>query len=241
VAAPFVLHGTDSQRAIVQAALARCTYPFRSLVPGLQAQKSKTTIPVEWADLSRYAAIVAESKASGGHAHVHEYGDTGHPIEARERVLGLAWYSGRISLDLTLEQEPELAGEVLLSEGAHMIDFFAMSDTQRDLIYAAFHGGEMTEHGHGWWDEGTYREWVGEALMGGVVRAYSDYPVTIPFVHPPTDEAVAGIRRAMTPYYGLTSSAVVHDQHRGIPAQEWFTSVADFTAQGRRPCRVCKP
>jgi hypothetical protein len=86
-----------------------------------------------------------------------------------------------------------------------------------------------------------YRNMVGEALMGAFVRAYSDIPVTIPFTHLPTDEAVAGIRRALTPYYGLSSSAVVHDQHRGIAAQVWFTSVADFTAQGRRPCRVCKP
>jgi hypothetical protein len=163
MAAPFVLHGTDSQRAIAHAALARCTYPFRDLVAGLQAQKSKTTIPVEWADLSRYAAVVAEAKASGGHAHVHEYGDTGHPIEARERVLGLFWFSGRISLDLSLEGDPELAAEVMLSEVAHAVDMFSMTPDQRRLIWAAFHPGEQTaEHDaeHGWFNT-PFSQWKG--------------------------------------------------------------------------------
>jgi len=127
----FELAGTPAQNAVAQAALARCTFPFDVL--------SVDRIPVEWADLSRYAATVAEGKASGGHAHVHENGDTGHPVEARERVLGLAWYSGRVTLDTSLETDPTLAGEVLLSEGAHMLDFFWMTDRRRMVIYNALH------------------------------------------------------------------------------------------------------
>jgi len=240
------LVGTPPQNAVAQAALDRCTLPFYVL--------SIDRIPVEWADLSRYAATVAEGKASGGHAHIHEDGDTGHPIEARERVLGLAWYSGRVTLDTSLEADPTLAGEVLLSEGAHQIDFWWMTDRHRMVIYNALHPDaedlpldtnvedgvpiDPNDPDEGWFDVGDYRSWLGEQWMALFVAAYSDLPVTIPFDRPPTDEAVQQVRAAFTPYFrSSTRSGVYHDSHAGLAVAARYTDPPPLL----RPCRTCKP
>jgi hypothetical protein len=239
----FELVGTPPQNAVAGGALARCTFPFDVL--------TIDRIPVEWADLSRYTATVAEGKASGGHAHVHEGGDTGHPIEVRERVLGLAWYSGRVTLDASLEHDPTLAGEVLLSEAAHMADFYWMTDRHRMVIWNALHpeaedlpldtnveDGVPLGGGEGWFDVGDYRSWLGEQWMGLFVRAYSDFPVTIPFDRPPTDEAVAQVRAAFTPYFRTsTRSGVYHDTHAGLPVAARYAD----PPTALRSCGVCKP
>lgn len=205
------LEGSETQNKIIRQALCRCTFPFDVLLPGLQVGVNRDTIPVEWADLSRESALLAEAKKTGGHLHIHEAGDIGHPIEARDQVLGLAWYSGKVTLDFTVEPEPDLAGEVFLSEGAHMIDFFWMADWHRAAIWNALHpdqqdidpataieDGVDLGHGHGWFDMAGYYSWVGEAWMGLFVRAYTDWPVTIGGFsdHPATDEAAAQIREA---------------------------------------------
>jgi hypothetical protein len=251
----FQLLGTAQQNAIIQDTLDRCTFPFVKLQPGLMASAGRDYIPVDWQDLSRYAAALEAQKAKNGHGHIHEEGDTADPVEFRERVLGLAWYSGRVTLEATLVSDPVLAAEVFLSEGAHMVDFFFMTDEHRRAIFNAFHGSEADapEHGHGWFDVGGYRSWAGEAFMGAFVKAYSDFPVTIPFDHPPTDYAVQRIRQILTPelfpvpekpsndVYGTRRGKVFHDSHKGVPVEvEWPTAEA-AVADGRRPCKTCKP
>lgn len=239
----WALQGSDDQREIAGSALERCTFPFGSIGGDDRA------IPVEWQDLSRYASTTAEKSLERGHEHIHENGDIGHPIEARNQVLGLAWYSGRVTLDRSLILDPELAGEVLLSEGAHMLDFFWFEDAQRIAVWNALHpdaedlpldspveDGVILGGSEGWFDVGPYRSWVGEAWMGLFTRAYSDFDVTIPFDRPPTDEAVSHLRKSLTPYF-TTTSGVVHDQHRGLtPVQHLLEIPTDA-----RRCKICKP
>lgn len=265
------LYGTENQQRLVREALAACDFPFDALVPGLKSQVGRDYIPVEWADLSRYTAQFKEAKAAGGHNHVHddEWG-VGHPIErevdGRRQVLGLAWYSGKVTLDYTLERYPDLAKEVFLAEGAHMVDFFYMTDDQRVAVWNAFHldhedlsfGTDVEDgvdlgHGHGWFDVGGYYSWVGEAFMGGFIKAYApSIPVTIEFDHPATDEAGREIRKALTPqlvpdgpvvdtdatpYFVGKNRSIYHDSHKNIAPVEYFAT----PPPDARACKVCKP
>lgn len=242
------LQGTESQRRVAAAGLARCSFPWESLREGL-AKVGRSAIPVEWADLSRYASALA----AGKHHHVHEGEDVGHPIEARGRVLGLAWYSGKVSLDLSLEHSPPLAHEVLLAEGAHMVDFFRMTPRDREQLYLILHEGDATPHDHGWFEETgnhDYWSWVGEAWMAMFCLAYSDVTPTLTgFVHQARPEMVPAVRALLTPnpeakaepYFAMVRSSVFHDDHRKVAREIEFSTYQDALASGRRPCGVCKP
>lgn len=236
------LNGSTHQNALVAEALDRCTFPFSEVA-------TNKVIPVEWQDLSRYAATLEEQALEGGHNHIHEDGDTGHPIEARHRVLGLAWYSGKVTLDESLIHDPILAMEVFLSEGAHMLDFFWMEDRERMVVWNALHpdtedlpldtnveDGTIIGGTEGWFDVGPYRSWVGEAWMGLFTKAYSDIPVSIPFNRPPHDEAISYVRANLTPYFE-TRSGIVHDQHKRQKPVAWHVTIPS----GARRCKVCDP
>jgi hypothetical protein len=232
----YVLQGSPAQQALVQQALDRCDFPWELLRLRLQATTGRSTIPVEWADLSRWAQ--AEGDAVGHQPGVH-------PLAPRGRTLGLAWYSGKVSLDLSLEAEPELAGEVFLAEAAHMTDFFWMSDAQRAAVYAVFHGGQTAEHGHGWFDVGGYRDWVGEAYMGGFIQAFSDYPVTIAFTHAAPEAIGPQVRQVLGLHlvHGCRVSRLFHRlAHRPcrLPSIRYPHRNAAL-AVGRRPCPKCNP
>ncbi len=197
----FALSGTPTQNAIVQAALDACDFPFDRLAAGLQAQTGRTTIPVEWADLSSYGARGVRAAGEHDHEHDDEWG-TGHPVsdpEARAQVLGLAWTNGRVQLEAGLEQNARLAQEVFLSEGAHMVDFFYMTDADRQGITDALHGGPAAEHGHGWFDVGPYETWAGEAFMGQFIASFApSVGVTLTqFVHRPSAESSAAVRKLL--------------------------------------------
>lgn len=252
---------TPLEQDITARALRRCTFDFERLRPGLQAAVGRDHIPVEWADLSRFSQLhvlvyVNEGAETGerpvdlGHFDVEEDGDHGHGILWRGRALGLAWYSGRVSIEKTLADEPELAGEVFLSEAAHMVDFFLMTPEQRARVFALFHGDDPTPHDHGWFEETgnhDYWSWVGESFMGGFVRAFSDFAVTLTgFNHAVTDQVARGIRDVLSPaptvpVFGTKGSAVYHDEHRGVRQIMWWPAPAAAIAEGRRPCGVCKP
>lgn len=243
------LRGTDTQNAIIQTALSRCTFPFELLLSGLQAQQGKSTIPVEWADLSVYGI---RSFASVGHDHVFDnFGDEAHPLEWRGKVLGLAWYSGKISMDISLEDNHELAHEVFLSEVAHMVDFFYMTDDKRDAIYQVYHGNSEV-HGHGWFDSGSYEDWVGESFMNTFCLAYSDViPKLDFFTHKSTPEVVISVRNILTPiveepavkqnFFRKSNSKIVHDNHARIRQDIWYATLIDALTEGCKPCKVCKP
>ncbi len=258
------LQGTENQQRIAREGLAVCDFPFHRLAPQLRSEVGRDSIPVEWADLSRYAAT---STAGEAHAHVHEDGDTAHPIErvveGRRRVLGLAWYSGKVSLELSLEQDERLAHEVLLAEGAHMVDFFYMTDAHRRAVVNALHRDQLPDNtpvvdgqplgldGHecGWFEVGPYGMWVGEAFMEGFIESFSPVKVTIQLGHPVSPVQAAYIRRALLgPSLVGTSSGKTY--HRPtcpfirpswvMAAHDWPTPV-DAERDGRRACRVCRP
>ncbi len=236
----FQLVGTPAQNALVQRALLACDFPFDRL--------TKRPIPVEWVDLSAYGARARVFGDDRGHDHHTGEFDL---LEVRRRVLGLAWYSGKVSLDLSLENDPQLAAEVFLAEGAHMVDFFYMTDAMREAVWDAFHPGSdsnIGDHGHDWFDVDTYRTWVGEAFMGGFIKAYApSIPVTIPFVHEATDAAGRAIRKALTPdlaepqFCGCRLSKVFHrcGAHRYSCSYAKWDTAQEAVAAGRRPCRKC--
>jgi hypothetical protein len=243
------LLGSPNQQAIVAAALDRCTFPFDVMLPGLREQAGRTSIPVAWSDLSRYA----EALAASDHGHVHEGDDLGHPIGSRARVLGLFWFSGKIEIDTSLERDPELAGEIFLSEAAHAVDMFYLTAAQRHLIWDALHIGDESiehDHRHGWFNQPyaewagefmdaggnvAYRDQVGESFMAVFVAAWSDFPVTIPFTHAPTPETTDETRAALTPYF-TSRTGTLHDSHRGITPAAFHV-----TPPNARRCGVCKP
>lgn len=271
----FDYQGTSSQRALAREAMeVRCDFPWDRLLPGLQRQTGRTSIPIDWQDLSRYGqAQAARAHKTADPVIVDPVtGDKAWTIEYRHRVLGLAWYSGRVTLEVTLEQDPTLAGEVLLSEGAHMWDFFGMTDDDRIAVWNAVHppdqqiapgtnieDGVDLGHGHGWFDVAGYYAWVGEALMGLFVEAFSDYPVTIAFQHAVTADAARKVRELVYPpapepepptepaFYGFRHGKVYHLPTcwvvRLAPATppHGYVTAAEAKAAGRRPCRICKP
>lgn len=249
------LQGTTEQQVIIADALARCNFPFPRLLPELQRSINRSTIPVEWIDLSRYSHY-ADSSIDDSVAHVRHHeepefdGDEYDVLAYRQRVLGLAWYSGKVSIEATLVNQPTLAQEVFLSEGAHMIDFFYLTETQRQRIFALYHDWDPYDEGswedhteHGWFDIGTYREFVGESFMGGFTNAFSDVPVSIPFSHVLQDQVSLRLLRKIVLdqawLFGVERSKVYHDSHRGISHDlEW---PVDQSPADRRPCQVCKP
>jgi hypothetical protein len=270
------LQGTPNQNALVQRALDACDFPFDRLAPGLRASVGRDRIPVVWDDLSRYGAQTAAAGVAplvrhgvDDDPHDHAHGGDYDLLEFRQRVLGLAWYSGKISLDLSMETNPLLAMEVFLAEGAHMVDFFYMTEEERVGIARAFHGNTADHgpaHGHGWFDVGDYRSWIGEAFMGGFIKAFApSVPVTIPFNHPATPAVGVDIRRILlrepveptpppdvvtppeepsapqTPVFATSTSIVFHDAHKGIRQARTWPSIPQAENAGLRACRVCKP
>lgn len=280
----FELLGTPAQQDIAEAALERCDFPFRVLAPKLKADTGREAIPIEWADLSRWARSSAQVAMVDGdlehpdhphhhvpeiatdlelrqptavpevfthsHAHVHVEadGDRAHGIAYRERTLGLAWYSGKVSLDLSLERTPELAIEVLLAEGAHMVDFFYMTDADREAVFDAFHATDA-EHGHGWFEEtGNHNYWamVGEAFMAGFIKAFApSVPVTLGgFEHAPLEHTPRRIREQLLgggPVFATKTGRTFHDAHRGVKRSRTWPGRRIAMADGLAPCGVCRP
>lgn len=193
----FHLMGNEPQNAIVRQALSLCDFPWDRMLPELQKEAGRSAIPVEWADLSRWSAKLAEAKATSGHLHVHEDGDTGHAIDYRNRVLGLAWYSGKISLDISMISNPALAREVFLSEGAHMVDFFYMTQQERDWLSA--HWDPADSPAIDWFDVGPYETWMGEAFMGLFCASFAPgVPVTLTqFTHAVTPQLAQDTRKML--------------------------------------------
>ncbi len=212
----FTYHGTAAQRRIAAQAIATGDFPYVWLLPRLRSKTGRAAIPIDWADLSRFAAAAAAAETGEGHAHVHEGMESAHPVvrpgeDGRARVLGLAWYSGRITLDLSLEQRPALATEVTLAEAAHMVDFFYMGVGHRHAVTNALHRQQLpagapvgdgiphTLDGHtcGWFDVNTYAWWVGEAFMEAFLEAFSPAQATLTLRHTASREQAAAIRRIL--------------------------------------------
>jgi hypothetical protein len=267
-------------RRVVADAFALGAYPWHTLSDGLMAKTGRSRIPIDVADLSRWGASAAQAAEDDlGVAQVvdhdeHHHGpdhDEWHAVGAhlvafRRRALGLAWYSGRVTLEETLLPDAAQAAEVLWFELAHMVDFFGLSPDQRRAIFAAFHGGQVTAHGHGtpedWFgdaDRTGYWFQVGEAWMLAFTRAVTPIRARIGagLAHTLDEAALDEIRRILptaepepppgpgttppAPFFGGRRSSVFHDEHRGARADERWATYAEAIEAGRRPCRVCRP
>lgn len=177
------------QRDVLQAALNEVTYPLGRIL-----QNTGHKVPVTVADLSRYAAQLGKS----AHAHVHRDVDgeeqTGHllgsPVgnsaaggKARAAALGLYWLptrgqpAGSIQVDAgALEENPDLAREVMVAELAHAVDYGVMSDAQREKITALFDYTGTGAPAKGWFEEQgeqDYWRWRGERWMGLFCAAFA--------------------------------------------------------------------
>lgn len=254
---------TETQRKITAEALDACTFDWRKVLPGLKADVNKTKIPVEWKDLSRYARAGQKSAeehdhddhphdSENGHIHVKaDDGDVGHGILYRKQVLGLAWYSGKVTIHSGLESRPALAKETFICEGAHMADFFGMTPAQRAAIFAAYQQENPSEvdADDGWFEEKgdeDYWDWAGEAFMIGFTKAFTPITPTLDsFTHKSTPAVVAEIRRSLQqdaqPYFTNKYKKIFHDAHRGIGRAYTFATRDEALAAGLRPCGVCRP
>jgi hypothetical protein len=191
----FDLRGTEAQRALTQAALDRCDFPWVRLLPQLLSEAGRDRLVIEWADLATQPRQLARQ-----HGAPPERIRPGATM--RERVLGEAWTDGLTRIDISVQPDPELAHEVILSEVAgHQVDFFLLTEDHRRAITEAYHPTGPDEHV--WFDKGAYETWIGEALMAGGTRAYSDVTVSLTqFVHATTDDVARRIRRIITPDLG---------------------------------------
>jgi hypothetical protein len=190
----FDLRGTEEQRAITQAAIDRSDFPYERLLPQLRSESGRDLIVIGWADLATQPRQLART-------HGAPPARIGKDPHLRRRVLGEAWTDGLIRIDISVESDPELAAEVILSELAHQVDFHLLTETHRQTIAQAYHPAGPDEHV--WFDVGAYETWIGEALMSGFTRAYSDVAITLTqFVHQATDTVARRIREIITPDLG---------------------------------------
>ncbi len=160
-------------------------------------------------------------------------------------ALGLFWLSGRVEVHSGIT-DPVLEAEVLLSEVAHAVDQYVLTDADRLRLQQAWHPAGPDDHT--WFDSGPYETWSGEAFMGLFVAAYSDLAVSMDqFVHAPTPDMVALLQSlGPTPaarYVGCRWSRVFHRE-----GSHWYTcstyswpSREAAIGAGRRPCKRCKP
>lgn len=216
----------------MQSAIDRCDFTFNLLAPILNSSTGKTSIPVEWTDLSNFSLGATSA----------EY----DVLEYRNRVLGLAWYSGKISLDNSLVDNPEFAQEIFLAEAAHMVDFFYMTDAMRDRIVAVYESAD----GHGWFDVGGYNDWFGESWMSGFTLAFSDITPTISMTHEVTREKAREFRTILgvvepevekpREFFRTRRGKKYHDIHQGLVQSELLTKER-AEESGLRPCGRCKP
>lgn len=253
----FRITGTPTQRALVESALAACSFPFDLLAASLAAI-GKTTLDVEWADLSRYLATGADHAAE--HSHAHGAHTVERVIEGRLAVLGLFYLPPhtRIVLDRRLEQEPDLAREVFLAEAAHLVDYHWMRPEHRRQVVNMLHAQDLppdhpvddgvafTLDGHvcSWFDVGPYEDWVGEAFMETFIEAFApSVTVTITLDHPTWPPVPERVRAALLDgvVFASATGRTFHDRHAGIRPVRWFAESWRARDAGLRPCPTCRP
>lgn len=197
---------TPQQQVILTQGFDRCSFDFNLLKPGLAAGNQwsaagKTSIPVTFRDLSGFQVAKRRAKFEGDADDDHDHAEGVHVITApgnAQAALGLFWFDGRVEIDSSLVNQPELCQEVFFAEGAHATDMYYMNvKGWRPTVFAFYHPQGSDNHG---WFEGPYFTQVGEAFMGGFIRAFTNIPLSIQgFVHPTTDEIAEKIRALLLP------------------------------------------
>lgn len=253
---------TPEQHACITDALNRTKFDWNLMAPGLLTEVGKTAIPVEFIDCARFAQSNDEPKGARLHKSDDEFDLVAGEIDGRRAALGLAWYSGKVSIEQSLlPGNYELAIEVFLAEGAHMIDFFYMSDDQRTAIKDVYAKASPDPDGvDDWFEENgeqDYWSWIGESFMSGFTMAYGEGIVTAlesrqPWVHRTTPEIAAQIRSILGGYtrdtaheaFGFKRGKVYHKHDhyksdRSAATVTWSTE-AEAIAAGRKLCRWCR-
>lgn len=266
------LTGTANQIAIAQEALNRIHFPWKLLqLPGVPE--------LGWRDLNRRAAnpVVQQLRKQQINGRHHE-GEThalpeplyGH-IDGRRWVMGVFYPgSGRIYIDIRLEQYPEIAHSVVSAEIAHAVDeFLPLTDQQRTEIMKALHGGHMDHHT--WWEKVNYSteyfSLIGETFMILFTKAYSDIPFgdVSSFVHTGHNMTAEQIRKIIgiertdakqpEPEVAPAPPSVpddtpvdfVHYPKSGKdifhkPTHKYkYPGTPLYNLEGFRACKVCKP
>jgi hypothetical protein len=144
----FDVNGDDEHIAVVRRAINRCTYPWERLERRLTKKLGRPTILVTFEDLTA--------------------------VLPGRTVWGLANRAGTIRIERTLLNRPRLVQEVFLSEGSHMVDYFALRAAQRDDL--------LKLYGATVWRPPTGTPWqqsAFESLMPNFIRAFSDITPTI--------------------------------------------------------------
>lgn len=189
VVIPWDLTGTDNQRRISREAFDKIKFPFERLIllPGRPE--------LGWTDLnnssmSMNSGETASTRRHEGKAHRDPKQDLPDPlmgeINGRHWVMGVIYpLSGRIYLDVRLENDPEMAATVVAAEIAHAVDFFLpMTDSMRNELLRLWNKPGTT-----WWEKFDYgSEYFtlgGEAFMHEFVAAYTDldFGNKTPFTH----------------------------------------------------------
>ncbi len=198
------LSGLEPAHAdVVKGALAACDFPF-----GRIRRRTGKKVPVTVGNTSRF------SRAGSNEAHPHsaQHAAGVHILtDHRAAALGLFWLpttehpAGRVELSDRIMGDIPLAQEVFLAEAAHAADYGAMTDKDRERIFAIVHGGSSDPHGtHAWWEErggqGYWDDWVGEVFMALFMRAFApSLPRPLeaqqPWSHRVTDEMALQTRR----------------------------------------------
>lgn len=76
-------------------------------------------------------------------------------------AYGLFWLDGRIEVEQTLTDPLQIA-EVLLSEVAHAVDQYTLTEADHMRLQETWHPTGPDQHT--WWDSGPYRTWEGECV-----------------------------------------------------------------------------
>lgn len=173
----FDLPTDPKEAALIRVALGKTRFDWERLRPGLRDQTGKRSISVRFG-FDRPGTVEA---LSSGRAH----------MLAQEEALGLAWTDGAIDIAAPLKDQPQLAGEVFMAEAAHMIDFFLLTDSDREQISSAFGTS-------GWW-EGAYEDQVGEAFMGAFIAAFTEFEPTLEPLRQLTPKIIETVRTVLTP------------------------------------------
>lgn len=111
-------------------------------------------------------------------------------------ALGLFWTSGAIEIEQTLTASE--AAKTFLAEAWHAIDQYVLTNADRAAISKAAHpAGPDT---HGWFDNTSYYDDLGEMTMDAFLAAYTPYsPTGIGWEHPTSPAVIAALRDILTP------------------------------------------
>lgn len=262
----FELRGTETQIAIVKAALDRIFFPWDKLTP------PKGKFIIGWANLNGQA--LEGGKLHGGD-HPAKDSDT-EPImgsiNGKKYTLGVFYpSSGNIYIDNVLVDYVKYAETTVSAEIAHLVDFFLpLTSGMKQAIGELMHGGVDKDHGHSWWekiDYGTeYFSLMGEGFMQAFTIAYSDVSFDASeFVHSikpdQTDELrrIIGIER--TDFVFVDPNPVVEPEpaptgddsethYEVFPRSKVYHRIDHYDKRdgkyttdvtGLRPCKICKP